>query len=94
MAEKVPFTIDKQAGVRITIGAILFIISTTAVAANTVTNLQSEITHAQGDIVDLKELTKEQIDANKEISSKLSGQNQSLKDIKSDVADIKDKVYK
>lgn len=92
--EKNPLVIDKTTGIRITIGAIASLLVAAYGAASTFTSLQSDVTHAQGDIVDLKILSKEQQELNQEISSKLSAQNQNIKDIKSDVADIKEKVYK
>lgn len=92
--EKTPLVIDKTTGIRITIGAIASLLVAAYGAASTFTSLQSDVTHAQGDIVDLKILSKEQQELNQEISSKLSAQNQNIKDIKSDVTDIKEKVYK
>lgn len=92
--EKTPLVIDKTTGIRITIGAIASLLVAAYGAASTFTSLQSDVTHAQGDIVDLKILSKEQQELNQEISSKLSAQGQNIKDIKSDVTDIKEKVYK
>ena len=92
--EKTPLTIDKTTGIRITIGAIASILAAVYGASSAFTSMQSDITHAQGDIVDLKTLSKEQTALNQEISEKLSAQNQNIKDIKSDVTDIKEKVYK
>lgn len=92
--EKNPLVIDKTTGIRITIGAIASLLVAAYGAASTFTSLQSDVTHAQGDIVDLKILSKEQQELNQEISSKLSAQGQNIKDIKSDVTDIKEKVYK
>lgn len=92
--EKTPLVIDKTTGIRITIGAIASLLVAAYGAASTFTSLQADVTHAQGDIVDLKVLSKEQAELNQEISSKLSAQNQNIKDIKSDVTDIKEKVYK
>lgn len=92
--EKTPLVIDKTTGIRITIGAIASLLVAAYGAASTFTGMQADITHAQTDIVDLKVLTKEQQQLNQDISSKLSAQNQNIKDIKSDVTDIKEKVYK